>query len=70
MRAYGEGYFHFAKRMSEQHRDYFNQLERNPETLQKLEASVETSVQEQQRIEAADTLSFDEFLEEYFAQRL
>jgi glutamate--cysteine ligase len=70
MRAHGEGYFHFAKRMSEQHRDYFNQLERNAETLQRIEASVEASVQDQQRIEASDTLSFDEFLEDYFGQRL
>jgi glutamate--cysteine ligase len=70
MRVHGEGYFHFAKRMSEQHRDYFRQLERNAKTLQKIEASVEKSMQDQWRIEAADTLSFDEFLEDYFSQRL
>jgi glutamate--cysteine ligase len=70
MRVHGEGYFHFAKRMSEQHRDYFKQLEHNAKTLQKIEASVEKSMQDQRHIEAADTLSFDEFLEDYFSQRL
>ncbi|MDH3901049.1 MAG: glutamate--cysteine ligase [Gammaproteobacteria bacterium] len=70
MRAHDEGYFHFAKRMSEQHRDYFKQLEHNAKTLQKIEASVEKSMQDQRHIEAADTLSFDEFLEDYFSQRL
>ncbi|UCC55615.1 MAG: glutamate--cysteine ligase [Gammaproteobacteria bacterium] len=70
MRAHGEGYFHFAKRMSEQHREYFRKLERNEKTLQMIEASVEKSIQEQQRIEISDTLSFDEFLEDYFSQQL
>ncbi len=70
MRAYGEGYFHFAKRMSEQHREYFRKLERDEKTLQMIEASVEKSIQDQRRIEASDTLSFDEFLEDYFSQRL
>ncbi|MFV1974040.1 MAG: glutamate--cysteine ligase [Thiohalobacterales bacterium] len=70
MRAHDEGYFHFAKRMSEQHRDYFRQLEHNEAALQKIEAAVDTSIQEQQRIEDSDTLSFDEFLEDYFSQQL
>jgi glutamate--cysteine ligase len=70
MRAHGEGYFHFAKRMSEKHREYFRKLERNEKTLSMLEASVEKSIGDQRRIEASDTLSFDEFLEDYFSQHL
>jgi len=70
MRAHGEGYFHFARRMSEQHRDYFSRLEPDADSLQRIEAAVAASVQDQQRAEAADTLSFDDFLEEYFSQHL
>jgi hypothetical protein len=40
------------------------------ETLREIEASVQKSVHDQQRIEASDTLSFDEFLEDYFGQHL
>jgi len=66
----GEGYFHFAKRMSEQHQRYF--LERAPDTTQTrlFEQSVLQSLEAQQAVEQSDLQSFDEFLAEYFAQAL
>jgi len=70
MREHGEGYYHFTRRLSEQHRDYFLRLACDPGTMQKIEASVEQSVRDQQRLEAGDTRSFDEFLEDYFSQHL
>jgi glutamate--cysteine ligase len=70
MRAHGEGYFHFARRMSEQHRDYFLGLECGTQSRQRLEASVAESLREQQRLETRDARSFDEFLEDYFSQRI
>jgi glutamate--cysteine ligase len=69
MRAHGEGYFHFAKRMSLTHQEYFLGLPRNPQTIRQLEASVEQSIRDQQQREATETQSFDEYLRDYFAQR-
>ena len=70
MRAHGEGYYHFAQRMSRQHRDYFIRLPRDADTFRKLEASVEQSLRDQRDIEDVDAQSFDEFLKNYFAQKL
>ncbi|MDH3871371.1 MAG: glutamate--cysteine ligase [Gammaproteobacteria bacterium] len=69
MRAHGEGYFHFAKRMSEQHHAYFMGLPQDRESFAAIEAAVAKSLLDQQTIEAADRQSFDEFLQDYFAQR-
>jgi glutamate--cysteine ligase len=70
MRAHDEGYFHFAKRMSEQHHAYFTGLPQDRESFAAIEAAVAKSLQDQQALEAADNQSFDEFLQEYFAQGL
>lgn len=70
MRTYGEGYFHFAKRMSLQHQAYFLGLTVDAARFHELDQSVQQSIADQQAIEQADTLSFDEFLEQYFAQTL
>ena len=70
MREHDEGYFHFAKRMSQQHQEYFLNLQPDVDSLKKLEASVSQSIADQQAMEAADNLSFEEFLAEYFAQTL
>ncbi|MGD2056101.1 MAG: glutamate--cysteine ligase [Gammaproteobacteria bacterium] len=70
MRAHGEGYFHFAKRMSLQHQAYFLQLRPDPQTRQRLEAAVEKSVRDQRHLEVSDNRSFEEFLQDYFAQQL
>jgi glutamate--cysteine ligase len=69
MRKHGEGYFDFANRMSQQHRDYFLGLPRDPERFYAIETSVIKSVRDQEKLEAADSRSFDEFLQDYFAQK-
>jgi glutamate--cysteine ligase len=70
MREHGEGYFDFASRLSQQHRNHFLALPRDPERFYAIETSVIKSVRDQEKLEAADTLSFDEFLQDYFAQKL
>jgi glutamate--cysteine ligase len=70
MREHGEGYFDFARRMSQQHREHFRALPPVPERFRELEATSARSISDQQALEAADTLSFDEFLQDYFAQAL
>jgi len=70
MRDRGESFFQFAQRMSLQHHDYFAQQAISLGDQQLLEREAEDSRQRQREIEAADRLSFDEFLEHYFSQQL
>lgn len=64
----GEGYFDFARRMSVQHQRYFLGLQRDEILFEQFEMDVGKSLADQQGIEATDTLSFDDFLDWYFAQ--
>lgn len=70
MRQHGEGFYHFAKRQSLAHRDYYRNRPLSPELAQAFAAASEHAWQRQRVIEASDTLSFDEFLQRYFAQTL
>jgi len=68
MRTNEESFFRFALRMSQQHKSYFLELFSPNESRQKeFEAEAEESLRQQARVEAADTLSFDEYLARYFA---
>ena len=68
MRDKGEGFYHFAQRMSQTHSNYFKSIELTEERKQFFRSSAEESVKQQQKIEAEDTLSFDDYLKEYFEQ--
>lgn len=68
MRAAGEAFFHFAKRVSLQHQAYFRALPMAAERVQDFTDEARRSLQRQQELEAADTLPFDEYLRQYFAQ--
>ncbi len=70
MRGSGEGYFHFARRLSLQHRQYFLELVQNQEQSQVFAQGVMQSLIDQQALESSETQSFDEFLAWYFAQEL
>jgi glutamate--cysteine ligase len=64
----GESFFKFALRMSRQHKEYFLQLYSPNEARQaEFGAQAETSLAEQARLEAADTLDFEQYLARYFA---
>ena len=68
MRSNGEGFFQFAWRMSEAHDAYFKKLELEEGTRTMFQALAASSVQRQREIEAADRISFDQFLADYFSQ--
>ncbi|HKI80118.1 MAG TPA: hypothetical protein VKA04_00590, partial [Pseudodesulfovibrio sp.] len=70
MRAQGTGFFTFARRLSEQHREWFLSRPLAREDLEAFEEMAGTSLREQAELEASDDVSFDEFLRRYFAQRL
>jgi glutamate--cysteine ligase len=68
MRAEGEGFFHFAMRMSQQHQQYFRELAKNDEAQARFSAMAEQSWQKQRELEAADNESISAYLQRYFAQ--
>lgn len=68
MQASGENFFCCTRRLSEQHRRFFETPPLTEERTQFLRQIAEQSWREQRAIEAADDLSFDEFLNRYFAQ--
>ena len=68
MRASGENFFRCARRLSEQHRRYFEARPLAEERMRFFTAAAERSLREQREIEVADDISFDEFLSRYFAQ--
>jgi glutamate--cysteine ligase len=70
MREKGESFFHFAKRMSKQHLHDFKQHTGSDEEQYLLNQEALDSWRRQREIEAADSLSFDKFLERYFAQQI
>lgn len=70
MRTNGEGFFHFALRMSKQHQRYFQGLELSTEFIDKFRDLSEDSWLQQKAIEESETESFDDYLQRYFAQAL
>ncbi|HSN17234.1 MAG TPA: glutamate--cysteine ligase, partial [Gammaproteobacteria bacterium] len=68
MGANGESFFRFAKRLSEAHRECFLAHPLPAAAESYLAAQAKASLLEQAAIEAADRLSFEEYLHRYFAQ--
>jgi glutamate--cysteine ligase len=68
MRAHKESFFQFTRRLSQVHRSFFMGLPSNPERSRVFEEEARQSWQRQRELEAGDTLSFSEFLQQYFAQ--
>jgi glutamate--cysteine ligase len=68
MRSAGEGFFHFALRMSQQHQGYFRDLPKNPELQTRFVDLAEQSWAKQRALEAASTEPFAHYLQRYFAQ--
>ncbi|HET7176688.1 MAG TPA: glutamate--cysteine ligase [Gammaproteobacteria bacterium] len=68
MRAHGESFFRFAERMSETHRRRFLAEPLPASAEARFVAEAAASLQEQADIEAADRLSFDDYLHQYFSQ--
>ena len=68
MRQHGEEYFHFAKRMAEQHQQFFMRHAISEQRLQQFREMVQASMERQKQIEADDRIGFDAFLQQYYAQ--
>lgn len=68
MRSHNEGFFHYAKRMSSQHYEYFKSRKLSTQRQHLFEKAVAQSLQKQCEIESSDTVNFDEFLQQYFTQ--
>ncbi|HQR48027.1 MAG TPA: glutamate--cysteine ligase [Steroidobacteraceae bacterium] len=68
MRTNEESFFNFALRMSKLHKSYFLELHPPHEARQQaFAAEAEESLQAQAKIEASDTIGFDQYLAQYFA---
>jgi glutamate--cysteine ligase len=68
MRANGESFYHFAKRMSLKHQRYFLARKLSAEREDFFRREAEESLAAQLALEAGNTQRFDEFLTNYFAQ--
>ena len=66
MRTTGTTYFQCALQHSRQHREYFMDSPLDAAVEEQLQAQARQSIARQQEIEAADQLSFDEFLANYY----
>ena len=61
-------FFEFALSVAGGHSEYFRSIEQlQPEREKMFEQAASDSIEKQNSIEAADSLSFDEYLEQYFA---
>jgi len=68
MRENGEGFFHFAQRMSLQHSRFFGDWQLQQERKQLFEDEARDSLELQRSMEDADEVSFERFLQQYFSQ--
>jgi glutamate--cysteine ligase len=68
MRRTGESFAAYALRHAQEYAALWREYSLEPERTETFRLEAEASWEEQRRIEAADTLSFDEFLQRYFAQ--
>jgi glutamate--cysteine ligase len=60
------GYFKYAKQMAEQHHASLLAAPLDAETTARFEASVVDSLAEQKAMEAADTVSFEDYVAAYY----
>lgn len=68
MRDRGEGFYHFARRMSEIHQHFFRNLPLSAEKERMFADAATKSIEDQRALEAADELPFSEYLRRYYAQ--
>ncbi len=68
MRANKESFSRFGMRLSEQHERYFEGLNMADDQRLRYQELAEQSLSRQKQMEAADEISFEEYLRRYFAQ--
>jgi glutamate--cysteine ligase len=67
MREHGESFHALACRHSAQHAAHYRETPLPVDAGREFEIMAETSRQEQQRLEASDRMSFDDYLSRYLA---
>ena len=68
MRDNKEGFYQHAMRMSQQHHEYFKKIELDNNRKLQFENAAAESLEKQETLEKNDKISFEEFLNNYFAQ--
>ena len=68
MRQDSESFHRFSERMSRQHSHYYKNLQLSTEQEQFHQQEVKASRKRQKEMEAADNISFEQYLADYFAQ--
>ena len=68
MKAADESFFQYAMRLSRQHRDYFVDARLSDAQRERFQTEASRSLAAQRDVEASDTMSFTEYLENYFRQ--
>ena len=68
MRNTGEGFYHFAQRISLQHKHFFDDWSLDPVRKQLFKDEARRSIEQQNDMEDADEVSFERFLDQYFNQ--
>ena len=66
MQAHNETYYRMAMRKAVEHREYFRSQKLAPQVIAKYRQLAEQSQLEQQKIEASESISFDDFLAAYY----
>jgi glutamate--cysteine ligase len=66
MREHKEGFFHYAHRMSEHHYQYYKNHPLSDEKIRFFENMASASIAQQIQIESNDSITFDEYLKNYF----
>ncbi len=66
MRENNEGFFHYAQRMSKHHYHYYKTHALSESKIKFFEDAAKESIEKQHQIESEDSISFDEFLQNYF----
>jgi glutamate--cysteine ligase len=66
MRENNEGFFHYAQRMSKHHYLYYKTHALSESKIKFFEDAAKESIEKQHQIESEDSISFDEFLQNYF----
>src|SRR5690606_33043589 len=68
LRASGESFVEHVRGIADRHREYFLELQLNSEREAGLEALAAASLEEQRALEESETLSFGEYLAQYFSE--
>jgi len=68
MKNNGEGFYHFALRLSQQHKKFFDNYELSEKDIKFYKDMAGLSIKNQEDIEKSDSISFEQYLENYFSQ--